>query len=183
MIIKGNGPIAMTQTILLTSFDIWMSHHQTNSSDELLEKVSQVSGIPHNLHFLRKLPVDFEEAPKQAIAKINKLQPDWVVCCGMAESREKLTVEKQARCGTEAIVTPLNLRLLIQDLNLTEISEDAGQFVCEALYYSVLNHLHTHPQKIGALFVHVPLLTPTNFPPILDDFLGLINRLTQNTPS
>ncbi|MCT7991462.1 peptidase C15 [Laspinema olomoucense] len=172
----------MTQTILLTSFDIWMSHHQTNSSDELLEKVSQVSGIPHHLHFLRKLPVDFQEAPKEAIAKINELQPDLVVCCGMAESRQKLTVEKQARCGKEAIVTPLNLPPLIHDLKLTEISEDAGQFVCEALYYAVLTHLHPHPKKRDALFVHVPILTPTNFPPILDDFLHLLHRLTQSNP-
>jgi pyroglutamyl-peptidase len=172
----------MTQTILLTSFDIWMSHHQTNSSDELLEKVSQVCGIPHDLHFLRKLPVDFEEAPKQAIAKINELQPDWVVCCGMAESRHKLTVEKQARCGKEAIVTGLNLPLLIQDLNLTEISEDAGQFVCEALYYAVLNHIYLNPKKMEALFVHVPILTPTNSQPILNDFLHLLHRLTQSNP-
>lgn len=183
MIIKGNGPIAMTQTILLTSFDIWMSHHQTNSSDELLEKVSQVSGIPHDLHFLRKLPVDFQEAPKQAIAKINELQPDLVICCGMAESRQKLTVEKQARCGKEAIVTGLNLPLLVQDLKLTEISEDAGKFVCEALYYAVLNHIYPHPKKMGALFVHVPLLTPANSQPILDDFLYLLNRLTHSNLS
>ncbi len=172
----------MTQIILLTSFDIWMSHHQSNSSDDLLEKVSQVRGIPHDLHFLRKLPVDFQEAPKQAIAKINELQPDLVVCCGMAECRQKLTVEKQARSGNEAIVTPLNLPPLIQDLKLTEISEDAGQFVCEALYYAVLNHLNHHPQKIGALFVHVPLLTPTNFQPIFEDFLDLLHRLTQSNP-
>ncbi len=182
MIIKANGPIAMTQTILLTSFDIWMSHHQTNSSDELLEKVSQVCGIPHDLHFLRKLPVDFHEAPKQAIAKINELQPDLVICCGMAECRQKLTVEKQARCGKEAIVTGLNLPLLIQDLKLTEISEDAGKFVCESLYYAVLNHIYAHPKKIDALFIHVPILTPTNSQPILEDFLHLLNRLTQSNP-
>ncbi len=170
----------MTQTILLTSFDIWMSHHQTNSSDELLEKVSQLSGIPHHLHFLRKLPVDFEEAPKQAIAKITELQPDLVICCGMAECRQKLTLEKQARCGKEAIATRLNLPLLIQGLKLTEISEDAGKFVCEALYYSVLTHFSPVPNQTPALFVHVPILTPTNSQPILDDFLCLLKRLTQS---
>ncbi len=171
----------MTNKILLTSFDTWLPHQKSNSSDDLLAKISQIQSLPYSLTFLQKLPVDFQEAPNLAIAQINQLQPDTIICCGMAESRKKLTVESCACCdGGDILKTAVDLEPLVADLAATEISHEAGKFVCEALYYGVLKHLADSPMTAQCIFVHVPILTPNNTDKIVGDFLSIVNRLTIN---
>ncbi|MEG3979066.1 peptidase C15, partial [Microcoleus sp. herbarium8] len=146
----------MTAKILLTSFDTWLPHQKSNSSDDLLAKISRIQSLPYSLTFLQKLPVDFQLAPKLAIAQIDQLQPDTIICCGMAESRQKLTVESCACCdGGEIMKTAVNLEPLVADLAATEISHEAGKFVCEALYYAVLKHISDAQMTAKCIFVHV----------------------------
>ena len=168
----------MTAKILLTSFDTWLSHQKSNSSDDLLAKISQIKSLPDSLTFLRKLPVDFQLAPNLAIAKINQLQPDTIICCGMAESRQKLTVESCACCESDILKTAVNLEPLVADLAVTEISHEAGKFVCEALYYAVLKHIFDSQIAAKCIFVHVPNLTPDNADRMVADFLLVMRRLT-----
>lgn len=167
----------MTSKILLTSFDTWMPHQKSNSADDLLAKISQEKHFGYSLILLRKLPVDPEAAPKEAIAKIKQVQPHGVICAGMAESRQKLTVELQAFAGEKCCKTLVNLPQLIAGLTNTEISHDAGKFVCEALYYEVLNYLQTQAKLIPCIFVHVPLLHSENIEAIAADFRVIIQRL------
>src|SRR6476661_6354881 len=140
----------MTAKILLTSFDTWLPHQKSNSSDDLLAKIS----------------------------KINQLQPDTIICCGMAESRQKLTVESCACCDSDIRKTAVNLEPLVADLAATEISHEAGKFVCEALYYAVLKHICDSQIAAKCIFVHVPILTPDNADKIVADFLLVMRRLT-----
>ncbi|MEG4075511.1 peptidase C15 [Microcoleus sp. Pol14C2] len=168
----------MTAKILLTSFDTWLPHQESNSSDDLLAKISKIKSWPDSLTFLRKLPVDFQLAPKLAIAKINQLQPDTIICCGMAESRQKLTVESCACCDRDILKTAVNLEPLVADLAATEISHEAGKFVCEALYYAVLKHICDCQIAAKCIFVHVPILTEENADIIVADFLLILTRLT-----
>ena len=170
----------MTNKILLTSFDTWLPHHKSNSSDDLLAKISQIQSLPYSLTFLQKLPVDFQLAPNLAIAQINQLQPDTIICCGMAESRQKLTVESCACSNKDILKTAVNLEPLVADLAATEISHEAGKFVCEAVYYAVLKHLADAQMTAKCIFVHVPILTPDNTDKIVCDFLSIVNRLTIN---
>ena len=170
----------MTNKILLTSFDTWLPHHKSNSSDDLLAKISQIQSLPYSLTFLQKLPVDSELAPNLAIAQINQLQPDTIICCGMAESRQKLTVESCACSNKDILKTAVNLEHLIADLAATEISHEAGKFVCEAVYYAVLKHLADSQMTAQCIFVHVPILTPDNTDKIVGDFVSIVNRLTIN---
>ena len=169
----------MTDKILLTSFDTWLPHQKSNSSDDLLAKISQIQSLPYFLTFLQKLPVDFQEASNLAIAKINQLQPDTIICCGMAESRQKLTVESCACSNNDILKTAVNLEPLVADL-AAEISHEAGKFVCEALYYAVLKHLADAQMTAKCIFVHVPILTPDNTDKIVGDFVSIVNRLTIN---
>jgi len=168
----------MTAKILLTSFDTWLPHQKSNSSDDLLAKISQVQSLPDSLTFLRKLPVDFQLAPNLAIAQINQLQPDTIICCGMAESRQKLTIESCACCDSDILKTAVNLEPLVADLAATEISHEAGKFVCEALYYAVLKHICDAQIAAKCIFVHVPILTPDNAGRMVADFLLVMRRLT-----
>jgi pyroglutamyl-peptidase len=168
----------MTNKILLTSFDTWLSHQKSNSSDDLLAKISRIQSLPDSLTFLRKLPVDFQEAPNLAIAQINQIQPETIICCGMAESRQKLTVESCACCDTDILKTKVYLEPLVADLATTEISHEAGKYVCEALYYAILKHLGDSQLSTKCIFVHVPILTAENSDQIVADFLLIIRRLT-----
>lgn len=153
-------------TILLTSFAPWLCHHRSNSSDDLL--VSIQDNCPKNLLFLRQLPVNTHRASERVIKAIQDKKPDFVICCGMAESRYRLSLESQARSSTKKLLTSILLPDLIKNLDYSYISDNAGQFVCEELYFQVLKY---HPR---ALFVHVPLLTDKNFAIIQRDFQKII---------
>ncbi|NJK69894.1 MAG: peptidase C15 [Microcoleus sp. CSU_2_2] len=168
----------MSPKILLTSFDTWQPDQNSNSSDDLLAKVSEITSLPYSLSFLRKLPVDYELAPIWVIAQINQFQPDIIICCGMAKSREKLTVESGAGWEHDILKTAVNLEQLVTDLPITEISHDAGKFVCEALYYRVLKHIYESQIATQCIFVHVPVLNADNIDNIVGDFLLLTRRLS-----
>jgi pyroglutamyl-peptidase len=186
----------MASKILLTSFQTWLPHQTSNSSDDLLSHIGLLEFPGISLTFLRQLAVDVAIARNFAIAKIEEVLPDAIICCGMAESRSKLTVESQAnyyyrtsvldytslsdiesKSDGVLIKTSVNLEELVAGLAVTGISQDAGKFVCEGLYYQVLNYLRSRHLDIGCIFVHVPILTPDNLPIIVSDFCRIIERM------
>ncbi|NEN91974.1 MAG: peptidase C15 [Okeania sp. SIO3H1] len=165
--------------VLLTSFDIWKPHHKSNSSDDLLSLIFVQNLTNYSLSFLRKLPVDSQIATEIVIDQIEEIQPDLIICCGMAEKREILTIESQASCGEMVMKTSIDLAELVVGLDMTEISNDAGKFVCEDLYYSVLKYLELSCLKSKCLFVHVPILTEDNREIILEDFMKILSLLSK----
>ncbi|MDF5708174.1 MAG: peptidase C15 [Nostoc sp. S4] len=167
----------MFKRILLTSFDTWLSEQQSNSSDDLLIEVTKLQLIPHDLTFLRRLPVDVQLASSQVIENIKSIQPDYIVCCGMAASRTQLSVELAASCGESVLHTDVDLEKLITGAAAIEISHDCGKFVCEGLYYCVLDYLNQNQLSARCIFVHVPVLNGENLSGILADFLLIINNL------
>ncbi|MBE9050066.1 peptidase C15 [Nostocales cyanobacterium LEGE 11386] len=174
----------MAKRILLTSFEIWLSDQQSNSADDLLLEVIKVDSLPHDLKFLRRLPVDVNLASSQVIQKISELQPDNIICCGMAASRTKLSLEAVASCGESVLHPVVDVEKLVTGATAVEVSYDCGKFVCvrvasrrEGLYYSVLNYLCQNQLAANCIFVHVPVLNSANLPGILADFLLIINNL------
>lgn len=182
-------------TVLLTSFAPWKAHQPSNSSDDLLLEMVK-TGTPSWLHLLRQLPVNVPVAKEIAIGKIQQLQPQTVICCGMAESRTKLNVESKATVRGHSLHTRVDLEALTVGLNSTEISDDAGRFVCNGLYYAILYYLQNrypdilhsdipHPDifsdiqhpDIQCLFVHVPILTPGNRKNVIADFSSILKRV------
>ena len=172
----------MTKRFLLTSFATWLPHQQSNSSDDLLIELFRLDCISHDLNLLRLLPVDIELARNRVLEKIAQLQPDKIICCGMAESRQSLTVESQANriCidGEENILpTQVDLEQLILETSAVKVSHDCGKFVCEGLYYSVLDYLGQNHPYIDCIFVHVPILTEKNLPIIMAYFLLIVDKM------
>ncbi|EDX72346.1 hypothetical protein MC7420_1015 [Coleofasciculus chthonoplastes PCC 7420] len=204
----------------MTSFQTWLPHQKSNASDDLLLKLqAENDSFPDqtiSLTFLRQLPVDVFPASDLAIAKIEHLQPDVVICCGMAESRSRLTVEagatprylvaqvywfiyylllqpilslkglsyclpaffgNETSFETQLLKTAVDLEKLVEGLTETEISHDAGKFVCEGLYYQLLRYFQDYSPTTGCIFVHVPVLTPENLATILTDFRLIISRI------
>lgn len=170
----------MPKQILLTSFDTWEAHHVSNASDDLLAAVSQqalLTDVKATIKLLRKLPVDFQLAPQQVITEIDALQPDVIICCGMAEGRTNLTLESNGKQRTDMLWTSIAVDRLVENLAVTQVSHDAGTFVCNHLYYSVLKHIQRCQLGCQCLFIHVPLLNERNLPSILKDFLTILQVL------
>ncbi len=166
----------MNNTILITSFSTWKSHHITNSSDDLLHLLSERELGPFN--FLRKLPVEFELAPQHVLSRFNELRPKVLICCGMAEERTKLNIESSAVLDEQILQTSVDLDKLTADLLMTEISHDAGEFVCNTLYYKTLEHLSSQEENHHSIFVHVPVITEENKSLLVADFISIIERLS-----
>lgn len=166
--------------ILLTSFQTWLPHQKSNSSDDLLE-ISQKSNPVDvaDLFYLRHLPVDIEQASHKVIREIEQIQPEVVICCGMAEKRTKLTIESNASCVNECLYTSVNLTDLVKTLKITEVSHDAGKFVCEGLYYQLLKYIVTQHLNTRCIFVHVPLLSSNQTQLIKQDFESIIEQLAK----
>jgi pyroglutamyl-peptidase len=184
----------MKKSILLTSFDIWLPDQQSNSSDDLLQEVAKLDSPPHDLTFLRLLPVNVQLASSRVIEKIQEIKPDIIICCGMAQSRQLLSVEQNARSTAilsvnssqdilpvdfpiSVLQTTIDLERLLAGGGAIEISQDCGKFVCEGLYFSVLEYLRQQQLKSRCIFVHVPVLNQDNFVGIFADFLLIIYRL------
>ncbi|MEH2109122.1 pyroglutamyl-peptidase I family protein [Nostoc sp.] len=167
----------MKKRILLTSFDTWLKDQQSNSSDDLLLEVTKLDLIPHHLTFLRQLPVDVQLASAQVMEKIKAIQPDYIICCGMAASRTQLSVEAVASWKEIVLQTEVDLEKLVAGAATIQISHDCGKFVCEGLYYSVLDYLSQNKLTARCIFVHVPVLNQENLMGILADFVLIINKL------
>ena len=167
----------MKKRILLTSFDIWLKDQQSNSSDDLLLEVTKLDLIQHDLTFLRQLPVDVQLASTQVMEKIKAIQPDYIICCGMAASRTQLSVEAVASYEEIVLQTEVDLEKLVAGAAAIQISHDCGKFVCEGLYYSVLDYLSQNQLTARCIFVHVPVLNQENLMRILADFVLIINKL------
>ena len=161
--------------VLITSFRPWKVHQAVNSSDILVTAVE--SRLPENAVVVRNLPVSFDLAPLETLQQVMLHRPRAVVCCGMAEKRPLLTVERYGTHDKHRLETPLDLHALIDQTIHTRISISAGSFVCNRLYYRLLRHLQQSGVKTPALFVHVPLITDYNRQVVEFDFLKIIRYL------
>jgi pyroglutamyl-peptidase len=171
-------------TVLITTFQTWLSHQVSNSSDDLIVYLQQTGQLPIDCHCLRHVPVDFNVAPRQVIAKIAELRPRLVLCCGMAESRTQLSIEGNGYFQSDYRFTLVPLDQIVAQTQNTVVSQDAGRFVCNHLYYEVLRHLSAsnglNLNRTGTksptpcLFVHVPPLDESNIAAIAVDFLTIL---------
>ncbi len=171
----------MKTKLLLTSFQTWLDRQTYNSSDRLLAMVEKWEFAETELVLLRQLPVDVELATQKAIAAIKSFQPQGIICCGMAESRQQLTIETNATCGDDCLYTQIDVNKLVRQLSHTSLSHDAGKFVCEGLYYQILNFLHLSYRELPCIFVHVPLLSAQNLPAIEGDFKHIVKFVSKLT--
>lgn len=154
----------MSPKILLTSFQTWLAHQASNASDDLLINLQDTPA-----YFLRQLPVNIARASERTIAAIEDIKPKLIICSGMAESRYLLTVESHATWTNDRIPTTVDLESLVKPLAYTAISNNAGKFVCEGLYYQVLKHLQQTRSPSQCVFVHVPVFNASNVPLIMND--------------
>lgn len=160
--------------MLITTFQTWLPHQVSNSADDLVQYLQQQAKLPIDCHVLHQIPVDFHRAPELVMRQITELRPARIVCCGMAEARSHLTVESNGKFQSHLEFAQIDWPSLLQSTVNTSVSHDAGQFVCNYLYYQVLRHLHGQRSMTQAIFVHVPLLNSDNRDVIAEDFCRIL---------
>jgi pyroglutamyl-peptidase len=156
-------------TVLVTGFEPF-GEHEVNPSQLLAEELGGVV-----------LPVSYARAADALRAAIRERDPELVLCFGLADTRAAVSVERFAHNLDEAATTdndsasgtgreidpagPLALRSTLpvdeivsalRDRGLpAEISRDAGGFLCNHVFYVLMQTLK--PGRSGG-FVHVPPL-------------------------
>ncbi len=165
--------------VLITTFDTWLPHQKSNASDDLVLALEAVAAFPEDCEVLHALPVDVDRAFGLIQAAVQEHSPDYIFCCGLAESRSRLNFELQAVCGEQVRRSPIPQAYwdsLRTHWRCAELSEDAGRFVCNGLYFRLLDERAQlgNPQ---VLFVHVPWVTEANRADLMADFQLLLQRL------
>ena len=155
----------MSSGVLVTGFEAW-GEHPVNPSQLVAERLGGVV-----------LPVSYTRAADALRAAIDERDPKLVIAFGLAESRDKVSVERfahnldeasqvddDATSGSGAEIDPagplalrstLPVDAIVATLNEAgipaEVSRDAGGFLCNHVFYRLL-------QVREGGFVHVPPL-------------------------
>ncbi|MGP8308462.1 pyroglutamyl-peptidase I [Vibrio sp. YIC-376] len=147
-----------------------------------LEEVAIDGGVIVTCH----VPVTRYDSINAVIEAIETHQPDCVITVGQAAGRAAITTERIAinvddfripdngghqpidepivAEGPDAYFTTLPIKRVVQALQdqgiPCQVSNSAGTFVCNHLFYGVQHYLKDKPVRHG--FVHIPLLPEQN---------------------
>lgn len=129
----------------------------------------------------RQLPVTFGGSLDALRAAIDELQPALVLCVGQAGGRERLSIERVAinvddaripdNAGAQPIDAPIAddgpaayfttlpikaMLVALRDAGIpAEVSQTAGTYVCNHVFYGLMHALRERPGVRGG-FVHIP---------------------------
>ena len=166
-------------TVLLTGFEPF-GDETINPSWEAVRALQGVRIGGHRIE-ARCLPVVFGDAIKQLRKAIAETKPSLVVCVGQAGGRAQLSLERVAinvddarrpdnaghapidtaivADGPAAYFTSLPIKRLRQALQRAgipaEISQTAGTYVCNHVFYGLMHALRNKRGLRGG-FVHIP---------------------------
>ncbi|MFO1245063.1 MAG: pyroglutamyl-peptidase I [Ramlibacter sp.] len=147
-----------------------------------------------------QLPTEFGRSLEVLAALLRQHQPALVVCLGQAGGRAALSLERVAinlqdariadNTGARPIDTPvradgpaayftrLPIKAMLAALQnagiAAEVSQTAGTFVCNHVFYGLMHALATQPALAGVRggFIHVPWLPQQGTPAMaLDDLV------------
>lgn len=167
--------------VLLTGFDPF-GGETLNPSWEAVRRLDGDSVRGHRL-VARQLPTCFGRSLRTLRAALADTAPSLVVCVGQAGGRPRLSLERVAinvddariadnagrqpvdrpivRGGPAAYFTTLPIKAQLRALQVAgipaEISQTAGTFVCNHVFYGLMHALRDTPQIRGG-FVHIPFL-------------------------
>ncbi len=160
--------------ILVTGFKPFLGE-QINPSEKLANELGRIQNVRSMI-----LPVEFGKSFEVLKSELSKKTPDYLILIGQAGGRKNISFEKiglnwvQTDYADENGVVPTpgmiqkqsSLALMSQfpideiyktlknQKDPVEISFSAGAFVCNDLYFRVLNEF---PQ-LKTVFIHVPLI-------------------------
>ena len=175
----------MMKTVLLTGFEPF-NGAAINPSWEAVRALDGWEGPGFRVQ-ARQLPCVFGEASKVLRGAVAELQPDLVIAAGQAGGRAGISVERvainvddasiadnagaqpvDARIAAEgpaAYFGTLPIKAIVRALRLrgfpAEVSQTAGTFVCNHVFYGLMHHVAgqgADARTVRAGFIHVPFL-------------------------
>lgn len=168
--------------VLVTGFEAFAGD-ESNPSQIIVTQLDNMV-IDNGKIFGEILPVEANKALAIIKRKILELQPNVVILLGVAKGLKSITPERVAinvqdypiadnegnqpidsiisDNGENAYFSTLPIKLITANLNGAEIpaaiSNTAGTYVCNHLFYSVSEHLKTTNIRYG--FIHIPFHCP-----------------------
>jgi pyroglutamyl-peptidase len=176
----------VTAKILVTGFEPF-GGMTVNPTQQLVERLDGRSVPGVELHS-GVLPVEYDECLRVVLERIDRLEPDAVIACGLAAGRSAITPERIAinvkdtgadhaiadnagrrpederiNDGPDGIFSTLPIRAIERALVAagipTAISNTAGTYICNNTMYGVLDHLRRRESTALAGFIHFPAST------------------------
>lgn len=173
------------RTVLLTGFEPF-NGERINPAWEAVSLLSDWQDKDCRIE-VRLLPCAFGAANRILTDAIATLRPAVVIAVGQAGGRSALSVERVAinvddapipdnrrqqpldqpivAGGPAAYFSTLPIKAIVAALQAqgipASVSQTAGTFVCNHVFYGLMHHLATHPvdgMPVKAGFVHVPYL-------------------------
>lgn len=168
--------------ILLSGFEPF-GNRDVNQSWELAKQY-----LGHDDYKVIKLPVSFSNAHRVLIEEYENGQYDMIIMLGETTiTRDVLRFERVAlnlmdstgsdndgvtanenfilKNGPTAYFCTFPVKQTVEYLKgkgyKVRISNSAGTFVCNSLYYNILHYLKDTGRNIPALFIHLPVSTET----------------------
>jgi pyroglutamyl-peptidase len=170
------------KTVLLTGFDPF-DGAAINPSWEAVRRLDGWTGEGFRVE-VRELPCVFGDAAQALRGVVDALRPDLVIAVGQAGGRPEISIERiainvdDARIpdnagrqpvdlpivagGPAAYFTTLPIKAMAAAIRARGIkagvSQTAGTFVCNHVFYALMHHLRERGQAVKAGFIHVPFL-------------------------
>ena len=192
---------ALVPTVLLTGFDAFGSSDLNPSW--LTAQALQGRRIHGHRVVAARLPTVFLESPEHLRALLKQHRPSLVIGLGLAGGRTSLSLERVAinvddaripdNAGAQPVDQPISAdgpaayftRLPIKAMLLAlqragipaEVSQTAGTFVCNHVFYALMHALATRRgfRQVRGGFIHLPYLPQQGTPsmPLEDMVRGL----------
>ena len=170
----------MTRTVLLTGFEPF-NKETVNPAWEAVRALAGWAGEGFTVE-VRQLPCVFGAAQEVLKAAIASLKPDVVIAVGQAGGRVDMSVERVAinvddapipdnaqqqlvdepivSGGPAAYFSTLPIKAIVRGLREegipASVSQTAGTFVCNHVFYGLMHHTAGSSTKAG--FIHIPYL-------------------------
>jgi pyroglutamyl-peptidase len=182
--------VQRSPTVLLTGFDAFGG--ELINPSWLAVKALHGRQIAGHRLVAAQLPTVFDESLQALRTQLLQHRPALTICVGQAGGRSAISLERVAinindariadNAGTEPVDTPVLpggptayfttlpiksiLQALQQDGVAAEVSQTAGTFVCNHVFYGLMHALATQRgfKKSRGGFIHVPFLPEQGAP-------------------
>lgn len=170
-------------TILLTGFAPF-NHETINPSWEVVRRFADQKILATHTIKVAELACEFGTAITQLQELVELHQPELVVCLGQAGGRPDMSIERVAinvddaripdnagaqpidmaivEGGPAAYFSSLPIKAIVNALRSqgipASVSQTAGTYVCNHIFYGLMHYASTHPGIKRAGFVHIPYL-------------------------
>ncbi|MGE7887213.1 pyroglutamyl-peptidase I [Bacillus cereus] len=178
------------KTVLLTGFDPF-GGESINPAWEVAKSLHEKTIGEYKI-ISKQVPTVFRKSISILKEYIEELNPEIIICIGQAGGRPDITIERVAiniddariadnegnqpvdvpvvEEGPAAYWSTLPMKAIVKKLReegiLSSVSQTAGTFVCNHLFYGLMHELEKHDKKIKGGFIHIPFLPEqaSNYP-------------------